>query len=320
MGKKQLYNAILFFSILCLVLFTVNFIVLHGVRHSESGMIGKVNQLMLHKIDPHIIIFGASEGEAGISSPRLAEKLQTPVFNMCLDGTIIHQYGDLVKEFNSYSKNGDYVILALGLFCLENRQKPTSLNSYYAWIHNKYISKNSFLDSMPEVRRYKAVPFYGFTLYNSDFYKASKEGWFHLLNLPVVDNIYDNKGWMPKDLLWGQNNSLSAEMPYGVFLYDEVFNKYRDVIADLNSKNRKVIMVFMPVWTGRPDYKGVDELKEKFRSLAVNGNILLDYVDGPLSGNRDNFYNYSHLNRKGAEAFTDTLAKDLARLTQTRQP
>jgi hypothetical protein len=50
------------------------------------------------------------------------------------------------------------------------------------------------------------------------------------------------------------------------------------------------------------------------RIAREQGVPFLDYSDHPISHDRANFYNASHLNRMGSEGFSRVLAHDLGRL------
>ncbi|WP_276134511.1 hypothetical protein [Polluticoccus soli] len=298
-----------------MMLFVLHFVVVFGAKHSQSGRIGKINELMLHKIDKEVVIFGASEGETGIAAPILEKKLGKPTFNLAMDGSSISQFGDLINEYNSYSKKGHYVILALGVFCLHDRELPKSPNWYYPWAENGFISTNYLLNRTPEFRRYKNFPPYGFIVFNAGLYRSSFDGWISLFTNRNENTCYEGNGWMPYNLTWGQNNTLQQLTMQHVFLNENIFTQYRKVVENLNAKGRKVILVFMPSWKGaRSYYDGYDKLITKFKSLEGDHNVFLDYSNANFSANKDYFYNYTHLNKKGAELFTDTLASDIEKV------
>lgn len=320
MSKKQFIKSLLFFSLLGIMLFILHFAIVLGAKNSQEGRVGKINQLMLHKIDKEIMIFGASEGETGIAAPILEEKLDKPTFNLSMDGSNIAQFGDLINEYNSYSTKGRYVVLALGIFSLHDRKLPKSPNWYYPWMQNDYISKNYLLNSTPEFRRYKNFPLYGFVVFNASLYRSSFDGWKTMFTSRNENTCYDGNGWMPYDLDWGQNNALQPLTMQKVFLNENVFAQYKNVVQNLNAKGRKVILVFMPSWKGaRNYYDGYDELVMKFKSLKGNQNTFLDYSNAVFSESKDYFYNYTHLNKKGALLFTDILAADIEKMITADQ-
>jgi hypothetical protein len=292
----------------------MNFLIVYGVKNAENGQSGKVSVLMSHKIDPEIMIFGASNGEAGIIPDLMEKKLKFTAFNMSIDGTSLLQYRLLAEEFNDYSKNCKYVIFSLNPFSMENEVLPSSPNRYYAWIENKHIDNNPLLNSTKEMWRYKNIPLYGFVIYDQTFYKSSMDGWGHILGKPTLESCRKNKGWNKVNLKWGENNSLKTlQTNYNSNVSIENYQILKELIHDINKNGRKVIIVLMPVQKDLADrFVTLDPLRKTLKNLTSDSNYFFDYTnESKIVNNKTYFYNYTHLNAEGARYFTNNLIKDI---------
>lgn len=84
---------------------------------------------------------------------------------------------------------------------------------------------------------------------------------------------------------------------------------------DMCKKHSIKLVCIMP-----PSYNGIDqivtnhaEIESYFKSTLSSRQIpLLDYTGSEMSTHKEYFYNYEHLNQKGAMLFSTQLAKDLS--------
>ena len=293
-----------------MLLFIVNNLLIIGVQYSEHAQTGKVSMLMNHRIDPQVMVFGASNGETGIASNTIEKESGKTVFNMCVDGTSVLQFGDLVREFNEYSRHCEMVVFAIGPFALQKEKLPHAMNRYYAWSHNTYLRQNVFLNQVPEFRKLKYIPFYGFVLYDSDFYKNSFDGWSRILNRPFLTSNKADQGWASMPIQWGDNNSVSALESLSLQVDSSVVNEYKQLTKELNHKGKKVVFVLMPCQDeGRQVMKGYDQLRKGIQSITAYPNTCLDFSEDLISKDKKWFYNYSHLNTTGAVYFSQKLGR-----------
>lgn len=293
---------------IALILYALNKLLITGVQHAEHAQTGKVSLLMNHSIDPQVMIFGASNGETGIDPQVIQKQTGKTVFNLSLDGTSVKQFGDLVKEFNDYSKNAEIVVFALGPFAFEKVALPSSLNRYYAWIDNHHLRRNLLLHEVSEFRKLKCVPFYGFVLYDSDFYKSSIDGWSRIVNHPVLSSAKDHQGWEPMNIEWGKNNSLASIETTALDVDSSVVGAYASLVRELNKKGRKVVFVLMPCQQEAMNhFINYGQFRKTVKDLSVGSNHCIDLSTDSLSLDKKYFYNYTHLNVEGAEAFSKVL-------------
>ncbi len=311
MNQKQLLRTLVFLMGISLLLFGFNYALIKGVRSSEHAQTGKVSLLMSHKIDPQLMIFGASNGETGIASSVLADRSGKTVFNLCLDGTSVLQFADLVREFNDYSKQGETVLFTMGPFALESTGLPYAMNRYYAWSDNKYIKQNAFLHQVPEFKKLQHVPLYGYVLYDAGFYKSALDGWSRKINHPLLASSLDHQGWVPMSVQW-DNNITAVSQEVSLTVDSVLVAEYKKLTQELKEKGKKVVFVIMPCEReGMQKMKGYESFRQAVKELAAAADGYLDFSEDSMSMDKRYFYNYTHLNRSGAKFFSEKLADKL---------
>lgn len=186
------------------------------------------------------------------------------------------------------------------------------MNRYYAWSDNSYLKQNKFLSQVPELKKLHYVPFYGFVLYDADFYKNSFDGWSRLFNHPLLTSNKVDMGWVPMSISWGENNSVAALESLSLQVDTSVMQECKQLTQELNHKGRKVVFVLMPCQEeGMKAMKGYDQLREATNSIACKPNVCLDFSKDSMVHDKKYFYNYSHLNSKGSICFSGKLSEKL---------
>jgi hypothetical protein len=104
-----------------------------------------------------------------------------------------------------------------------------------------------------------------------------------------------------------ENRFYHAEMDsFNVHL----FNKF---IVECENIGIKIIMIYPPEFiNGQKEVINRDEILEFYNSLAKKHRLeFLDYSQDEICLNKEYFFDYIHLNKAGAELFTDKLIDDL---------
>lgn len=93
----------------------------------------------------------------------------------------------------------------------------------------------------------------------------------------------------------------------------EVFTLFNDFLIECKEKNIKVILVHTPEHIeGQNFVQNRKEVITLFKNLSDKHEIpFLDYSNNIICTKKEYFYNASHLNKRGAELFTNMLIKDL---------
>lgn len=91
---------------------------------------------------------------------------------------------------------------------------------------------------------------------------------------------------------------------------------FDDYLAKTKAEGIKVIFVYTPLYIGATrKIENLKEMYDKYQEYANKYDIpILDYTYMDICYDTTYFYNAMHLNKIGAEIFSDTLANDIKRL------
>jgi hypothetical protein len=127
------------------------------------------------------------------------------------------------------------------------------------------------------------------------------------------------KGYQGKDLVWDFTfDKFKKENPSGVnILIDrQTENEFLEFLDYCKKNDIKVIFVFSPEYIEvQPFFTNRNEVMRHYQEIAKTYEIpFLDYSNHPICFNKAHFYNSQHLNKTGAEIFSNILAQDLLNL------
>ena len=97
---------------------------------------------------------------------------------------------------------------------------------------------------------------------------------------------------------------------------DTVVMLFDNYLAQAKKDGIKVVFVYTPCYYGALNKtENIDEMHAFYKRIADKYNIpILDYMNMEMCKDTTYFYNAMHLNRQGAEIFSDSLAHDLKRM------
>ena len=289
----------------------MSFVIDFGARHSYDAQTGKVNKIMNHEIDPSIIIFGASSGEVGIDPSFIQQTTHLSAFNCSIDGTRFMQYKSLINEFQSYTKNDEYVLLAETCFSFEKIGALTSIERYLPHINNDNIYHSLFMIQPDLTWKCRHIPFYKYIAASHVYYKNSVLGWKNFLKKYKDTSL----GYIAIDRAWeaDADEAIRSTAPFAIQLDTAIINEYVKTIQSIQKNGKKVIILLTPVYTEM--LKRITDFTPLRKELALiseeTGSRFLDFSIGDLCTDKTLFYNSMHLNLKGSSKFSAILADSL---------
>jgi hypothetical protein len=296
------------------LLSSIQFLINFGVKRCKKNQIGKVNQIMMHQINPQVICFGSSVGEVGFNSRLVSKRLRKSVYNCSIDGTSFIQYKGLIKEYANYSNENELIIFMESYFTFQNPKKVSSLERYIAHIDNINIYK-SLANQQPELLwKCRYVPFYQFIPVTHEYYKNVINGWIsYIKGTNEIDSLM---GQTPVYRSWETDHDefLKSGKSFTIALDEEVINTYINDLLILKKEGRKVVIILPPVFKGLEENKLTDfqPLRSKFKMISYKtGFPFIDFTKSDITSNKEYFYNSNHLNSVGADVFSIALSDSL---------
>jgi hypothetical protein len=304
MHNGLIKQSLLFCVMLVVILASIEWTVLWGVRKSHYSHYYKVNQIASHKTDPQIACFGSSVGEVSLNTVLLENRTGFSVYNFCLDGTRFRQYNGLIHELNDYSVNCKLVIMAETFFSLSAIDQLTEPDRYIAHLNSDRIYQ-SLYDIQPGLMwKLRYVPFYKFIVAKQPYYRAS------FLGFKAAEFTDSLKGFTPKYKEWESDlDSLNKNsLPIDIHVDSATIQIYKRTIDALRRKGRKVLIIIPPIQSdGLKLLPGLSAVRNALSSLQGEGVYFRDFSVSDLSLDKRYFYNNSHVNSRGARVFSERL-------------
>lgn len=310
------YRFILFFIFLLLLLFSIELILNYGIKKSRSNQIGKVNKILIDKIDPEIMIFGSSVGEVGVNSNIIRGITNAPVYNSSIDGTSYIQYKGLIDEFMSYSILNKNIFFIESYFTFQNPNQITNLERYIVHLNNYNIYNTLFAIQPDLVWKSRYIPFYKFIPITNTFYKNSLFGIYnHFLKNNQNDTL---NGYTPVNRNWVDDENFNNI--YKIEINSKIVEKYINTIKSLQNKNRKVYIIFPPVYIEKASkFINFNSLIKQFQFIQKEtGCIFLNFTQNIMCNDKKYFYNINHMNSLGSNLFSSILADSIIRINKNK--
>jgi hypothetical protein len=279
-----------------IVLFsTLLFIILFAVQKSidlcyKKRVFNKFSQLFKHRIDADIMIFGSSVAYHGFDPTIIKESTGRPAYNMGWDGMFFEQYNAAIQEYLDYGKKARYIIIGCDFGNLDKIRLITKPDFFLAYLSNSHLYETLHEIEPQKVWRARYVPGYKYSLP-----EPQSAGGFS----PIID-------------LWRASDTTQ---PFKVSYDEQVFTQFKSTVEQINKQGLKVIIVMPPLYKdGNKLILNEEEIKTKYRSLTGDNVFFMDYTSDTFSEKKEYFYNYSHLNKKGAALFSTAFSNDLLKI------
>ena len=306
---SQLKKIVLFTFLLVLALVIIHTYVQYLLRKCPQGNIAKVNAVMLHKLNSEITIWGASTARVHFNTPLMEERLNMSCFNMGLDGTPFIQYAGLLQEYIGYSDKSKLLVISIDINGFGDRK---ALYQGYAWLH--YINNEQMFKTIKSIDedlalKSRFIPLYYLTTYDRRFLvRCLKWVYVGLDGEPELDDA----GFHANNVPWQINQRRPLDKPFEVAIKKSIVDNIRDRIDEAVNKKMQVALVVPPCYIGATNNMiNRLEFESALKSLERENVMVFNYLDSPISNDKINFSNNTHLDSSGATLFTSVFIDDL---------
>ena len=292
--KKFLFNIAIFFAIVAVVDFSLGKVFYYLQSHA-GGRTG-AEYYVCEKATEDVIVMGSSRASHHYVPEIISEKLGMSCFNAGQDGNgIILQYGRwrmlserYIPKLIIYDISSGFDMAVNDNMTYVDRLKPFSNDTTV----NKYVTSLFPMERVKTLSRmycynYKFIEMAFDYLRKGDFIKT--RGYIPL-NGHIRQEIIDKTNPERENLI---------EMDSVKLFYLE------QLLKEAREKGTKVLLIISPSWKGgnltADAYSCIKTMAEEY------GAQFVEYIDSEICNNPDNFEDSSHLNDKGARAFTDDL-------------
>jgi len=303
----QIKHIILFAGLTMILLHITDYQINSTLSNARFGTVGKINGVINHDLDYELTVWGASTSYVNINPQVLSDSLGLGSFNMGIDGTNIDQYSGLLNEFLGYTKKSKYLLIALDINGgLANR---TSLYNVHNWI--QHIDNQNIYEAFSEIDdklafKMRYIPYYKLTLFDKHAFSnyrmalEQKKGGYEI----------DHMGYNPVDQVYNVNND--EIQPFNVPIDSRCLNKIDHALKIAQRKGIKCYIIVTPCYKdGYDKFLNRDLFKKKIFKFQSENVKVLDFSESYLSSSKEYFYNNTHLNSRGANAFSKMIGDSI---------
>jgi hypothetical protein len=310
---KFFKNLILFLFPLILFSYGIDIFISKNLKKSNTyteGEFSTWNAIFDRKINSEILVYGNSRAWMHINSKTLSQKLNVNVYNLGISG---HNFWlqnlrhSLIMELNKKPK---IIIHSIDIFTLDKKT-----NLYLCDQFLPYMLWNSKIKAA--TKSYNGFKNFDYIIPLIRYYgkhEAISE------SLSMFFNLHPNpkkriNGFEGQDKKWNSDfevvkkNTASFEANIDNPSV-KLFETYLDYCK---KKGIRIIFVYTPEFIeGQKFIKNRNQIINIFKNYSKKYNILfLDYSNDPISHNKKYFYNVLHMNKNGADVFSERLGDTL---------
>ncbi len=308
--KRFLFKLGITASALLAVAWGLDLIITHNLKRSDARMFSTYNAIYSDTLQCDAVVMGSSRGQVQYDVRIIDSIAGIDCYNLSVDGRCIDAEVVIYNVYRHHAPKPKLTIQNIDWGTLQMS------NGYEREQYLPYLDKDDLFQQTKTNEGFNWADRWLPLVRYAGYRNVILEG----LGLPAKmarpGNIY--KGYIAVDASWDgsalrQIDTLGfACNPVAV----DIFDRY---LAQCQEEGIRVVMVYAPFYIGATQKMGsdVDSMFALYQSFADRyGCDILNYTYDSLCYDTLNFYNASHMNRRGAEQFSTKLAHDLKRLLQ----
>lgn len=311
---KKFFADIALFTIMLITITTVaDFGISEVVKKSDLA-VGEYfvwNDIFSKNLKTDIAIYGSSKAKVQYSPDIISKITGKSVYNFGVDGHNFFMQEIRHQKYFQLNAKPKTIILSVDIFSLQKRKDLYNYEQflpYLFWENNQNIKTD-----LLSYEGLKSLDFY------LPFYRyRGKANLIFTSFLQINHNHKNPKGFFPNNKNW---NGDFEKVKHDLLTYkidvDKISkNKFLEFLDKITSQNIKLILVYPPEYYELGKIiKTRNNMIEFYKTEAEKRKIpFLDYSKDSLCYDTKNFYNATHLNKKGSEIFSEKLAHKIKNL------
>ena len=277
----------------------------------EKCMKGRYNTAIYHTYNAKddIVILGASRALHHYNSRILADSLGVSVYNYGVDGQNVYFHLAVLKMIVEHAeKKPNMILLELGAIDLNDTPK---------WNNEKLSILYPYINSEPKIKDILSElidPKEFFMIRISSLYRNNSQMLYYIHKLIESDNNDSLLGYVPLINKWGK--AIEEKKEHGSAVCQTKLKYINEFINICKQEGIKLLITVSPNYAKLSNEKWKQELKQ----IASKANVpFLDYEQNELFlNNREWFNEPFHLNKEGADIYTNIIVKEIKAIQDRR--
>lgn len=303
--KRFIIKTIVFALAILLLAIVADYAISNGLKRTERGHFYTMNALMNKKMNADIVVLGNSRAVGSYDTHVLDNVLGVNSRNL---GVSAQPFGVSYLRWQLYHRNNTnpkLLIVNIDFRELRMVTRGCEKEQYYPYITDTLV--RPYFDLYGFTWAEKHIPMYR---YRGD-YKLMSIGLGELLHFrhDRKGNYY--KGYTNENTKWdGRNlNYLLSKGKIKGQCEPEAVRLLEHFLEETHCEGIPVVFVYAPIYKRLKDNLAEEETRAAYQDLSQKYHIpMLDFSEIGFYSDTTFFMNGHHVNRKGAELFTEKLA------------
>lgn len=305
--KKFIVRFLIWFMILFLASILVDWMVSSGLRKTDIRRYAVWNDIYGGEINADLVVLGNSQAWGSYNTFIMDSMLGLNTYNLGIDGHTLRYQLIRYETYRRFNPQPKVILLNV---CFFGTFSIMADEAYDREQFFPYIDDETLISQVSEAKHItwldRHLPLYRYFGYREDVENGVSAFW-------GSSDFQD--GGMHKGFRGNDNSWSSKGIPEKVC--DSIDVKLVDELERFaeNCDRERIKLVFVKYPMCYPILEHVGNLRESdsiFEAVAGRYNMpILDFYHSDISRDSTNYYNYSHLNSKGAELFTIGLCRKL---------
>ena len=308
--KKFLLQLGIWVGIVLVSSFLMDDVVSSGLRKTDIRKYATWNDIYKGELHPHLVILGSSQAWCSYNTFILDSVLHLDSYNLGIDGHGIDYQMIRYEEFRRFNAKPKAVIVnccfigTLGM----SAEDPYEREQFFPFIHNEEL--------ISKVAKTKRITWSDIHLPLVRYFGYREELETGIQAFFGKTDFFDggmHKGYRGNEWNWNRGVVMSKDTLVSASINQESLCLFESFVKMIDKEGIKIVFVKYPIY--RPlmeKFIGIEESDSIFASISKEYGIpILDYYHSDINKDSTNFYNPSHLNKKGSELFTFMLCHDL---------
>jgi len=281
-----------------------------GLRSHKEGEFDKLNTIFEKHNEYNTLIIGSSRAESHFNPEVIDSIDQVNSYNIGLEGNTLPMALAVFEAYLVNSKTPKNVILNLDYYGVkENMDIINNFPKYFAYLDNPKLYEK-LKERDPDFLFYKWLPFYSLPYMQKKYLSISFRGFFKVTT-PFDQSFI--KGFVPIPKETAVDPDTLTYTPYQSLPKRLIYESLDSIIHIARSRQIKLFFVISPMF-----HKQVESTQNReafvstLKRIAQDKQIpFFDYSLDEITMKKELFCKPKHLNKKGADLFSYTFAKDL---------
>lgn len=309
--KKFIQRLLLWAAIVYLLALGVDFMISSGLRKTDIRKYAVWNDIYHKNIHSDLLVIGSSRAWCGYDTYILDSILGCNSYNLGLDG---HALDAQIIRYNTYKRFCELPTNILINIDMLSTFGNSSDGQYEREQYFPYILDDSLISVVKKGKEIsffdRYIPLFRYYGYRNEINDGISAFW-------GKRDFFDGgmyKGYRGNNYEWSEGIlSKDTVVDVSLSLRQSYIDMLKDFINQMKRDGINVILVKSPVYSPLfSKLMNVEKSDSVFLSVSNICDVpILDYYHMCISDDSSYFYNSSHMNTKGAEAFTLQLAHDI---------